>query len=348
MLKQYIWFAGGLFVLSVMLFSTGASARPRIILGFTGCKAGEIRVGPSPTNTVSLSSSRCYRDGRPILTLVRYSYKQTDYGGADCGTQLNNRPGPNFIPRVKNTFFVWVNFTVMPKYKSSGARPKSTGWQKLILGHWQLQCGRSYAGAEPNPASICDDTAVALVAQYDPKQLGNLPCGIAIRDDYQFFGWLPRYTSRPVIIGNTVYSPPLATPGSDCKAYPQGARRFKWMGFPIRFENYRCGEMGVSSQPFVYYLPPNSTQLCHDSIWPKYRDVYYSVGSYNLPYSVVSHFQLPDDWRNWGGRLVIAYKGLFFKWPGYNNKDAGHEFSVSEIKLTGTADGCAELTSFVY
>lgn len=314
----------------------------------SGCKIlAPPQVGPSPTNTVSMKGE-CFKAGHTILTVVKYSYQQTDYAGAECNS-VSNKPGRSFIPQTKGTFYVLANFTVAPLYKSSGVKPRSTGWIQLKLGHWQLQCGKLDASSSPSPGSLCDFSlphlpVSASLMQNSGGNVANDVCGQVTRD-HSYQGQIPQWNGLPLIVGNSVFSPSIASPGGSCVVKPQGPKG-QWMAQTVQYETWVCaGGFVVAPMVTVYYYPPGSTAVCQGAKarpsddFTAGEDTLFQGGEY-------AHFSLPADWQTWGGKLIIVYTSQIFDQGGLlTNRTIGHEYAGRTVNLSGSANGCAELTS---
>jgi len=309
------------------LFLGGAAkglARPQSVTIRNGCTAGPLTVA-RPSDTVSLTRGQCYKSGRPIATVVPYRYTQSDDEGVVCGS-VSGKTGRSFTPRISGTYSVRATFTVTPKYKDSGIRPKSVSSQ-LLMSHSRLKCGKLDPANPPGFAQMCD-------YQFNDPQNPADNCGSVIKSaNSTYMGNYPTWNSKPRVDGLTIKAPTFVSPSGRCTQMNQisQSRGFRWMGQPIFTAYWDCDD-GLSIAPLVYlyyYGPGASSATC-------------SFGERNLNLGgEYTQFTLPDVSTSWGGTLYVVWKMLV----SYNQGPyVAHVFADKMIPLSGTTDACAELS----
>lgn len=311
---------------SISVAVVRASGLHRAVIN--GCTVTAPKVS-RPSDTIAVVA-KCYKQGKFFTPVVSYSYIQTDVGGFTCGPAIN-KTGPSFTPRVANTFYAKVTYTVRAPSWVKGVKPMAPKTFLVTLGHWQTQCGKLVMDDLPTPDDLCGYKFVTNEGD---------ACGSFISDD-GYNGLhpdapLPQQGSKPLRVGSTVYAPVLLSSGGRCTEEAQGPK-FLWMGKMLQHAVFHCGKTMVLQTATVYYYPSSSGQLC-------------TADEGNLPNDGYSHFTLPDDWQTWSGQLTVVFEALVFP-PGQQQATLrngrfympNREYASAVFNLSGWKSGCSEL-----
>ena len=306
-----------------------------------GCVAGVPKMGPSPSFSVTLSKHQCYKSGRAIPTGVSYVYKQLDYGESACGSVVSNR-GPAFTPRLNTTYYVLADFTVRPLKTTVGVKSKSTGWTRLQMGRWQLQCGR-YPSVMPSRSDVCGINPDAQRGD------GSYECEYRVDDPAYASKSLPRFGGMPMQLGNAVYPPKLIMPSGTCTE--RIIFRSHLMGVQNNVASWSCPDhMLVDTELIIYYFPPGSSSVC---VGPHVTSSNpYTVGPQTtVPDERFTRVQLPQAASNWGGHAQFVFHETVHPKDGTLQVNGApltiaEQWSNLDVQFPGTANGCAQMTQF--
>jgi hypothetical protein len=264
---------------------------------------------------------------------VSYGYTQLDYTGSACGSPVSNKRGPGFTPRLNTTYFILVNFSVHPVKSGTGIQPVSTGWRKLTMGRWQLQCGRLDPEDLPTESTVCG---------YAYPSSG---CDFKVTDPKYSAVPLPRMGSRPLRIGSAILSPRLLVPKGTCTE----AVLAHWtlMGTPNNQAVWRCsGHYVVEMQLLVYYYRPGGNTVCQGPSHTTFPSPYTISPSSTRLNETFTRVQLPAAATKWGGQALFIFHEMVYANDAIIHSSIAEQNANVYIKFPGTQDGCDQMTQF--
>ena len=294
--------------------TAGQASGPRaeaIAAADTGC----VLQAPRLSSGLVSDSARCQSNGKPVLARLSYTYRQLDQQKSVCSAA--DGTGASFKPKIPGTYTLQVTFTAKPAVRNSLVRVSRS--KSFALGSRVTNCTKLKSSNPLPPEQMCG-------YQFSTGET----CGVAVRKTSDTEP-LPTWDSKPTIVGNTVYAPTFASLSARCSETVQVplSKHLTWLGEPVYSAYYTCGNgMLLAPQVFVYYAPNG---VFDNSSCSAKTNTIQLGGEF-------TRFSVPADW---GGNLAVVWemliydKGLFL----------GYIYADNSFQLTGTVNGCPELTA---